>query len=125
MSAFTPKLYLKSNCPFCFKVIMFLTETQQMDQVDIIRIEGNDESEMNLYRQQLAALTGAKASFPTAELTENEYVTDSDAIVAFFAERAGINIDQAEGYQFYLNGLFPTYIARFKELKALQAQLEA
>ena len=125
MSAFTPKLYLKNNCPFCFKVIMFLTETQQMDQVEIISIDGNNDDEMNHYRQTLEALTNTKASFPTAELTENEHITDSDAIVSFFAEKVGIEASQAKGYQFYLNGLFPTYIARFKELKALKEKLEA
>lgn len=125
MSEYTPKLYLKSNCPFCFKVIMFLTETQQMDSVDIIRIEGNDEEEMNRYRQILESITGEKASFPTAMIKENEFMTDSDAIVAFFAEQAGIQIAQAKGYQFYLNGLFPTYIARFKELKALKEQVSS
>ena len=125
MSEFTPKLYLKSNCPFCFKIIMFLTETQQMNQVEIIRIEGNDDNEMNHYRQILEELTGEKASFPTAMLEANEFMTDSDGIVAFFAEKAGISVAEAKGYKFYLDGLFPTYIARFKELKALKEQLNS
>lgn len=123
MSDFVPKLYLKSDCPFCFKLVMFLTETQQLQDVEIIRIEGTDDAAMNQHRQLLEQLTGTKASFPTVELSPNHYVSDSDALVQHFADKVGVDPKQAQGYQYYLGNLFPAYIARFRELKALREKL--
>ena len=120
---FKPVAYLKSDCPFCFKLVMFLAEARLMDKVDLIRIEGSDDGEMNRYRELLQQKTGEKASFPTVEIAEGEFSSDSEGLIELFASRYQIAIDELPGLAYYKESLFPAYIARFKELKALREKL--
>ena len=122
-SSFKPVAYLKSDCPFCFKLVMFLAETGLMDKVELVRIEGTDEAAMNHYRELLQQKTGEKASFPTVQLDEDCYSSDSEGLIQMFADQYQIDVAALPGLAYYKDNLFPAYIARFKELKALRAQV--
>ncbi|WP_221794875.1 hypothetical protein [Oceanobacter mangrovi] len=120
---FKPVAYLKDSCPFCFKLVMFLAEAGLMDKVEIIRIKGDDEAEMNHYHQLLQGKTGATASFPTMELAPGEFSSDSEGLISHFAAEYGVDVATLAGLAYYKDNLFPAYIARFKELKALKEKL--
>ena len=117
---FTPTAYMKSSCPFCFKVIMFLAEAGLMDKLNIVRIETENTEKLEHYREKLQALTGKPASFPTIELTPGQFVSDSDELISYFAEQNGIDPTSLPGLAYYKANLMPAYIANFKALKALK-----
>lgn len=120
---FKPVAYLKDSCPFCFKLVMFLAEAGLMDKVEIIRIKGEDEDQMNHYRTLLKEKTGETASFPTVELEPGKFSSDSEGLIAHFAAQYEVNVDALAGLAYYKENLFPAYIARFKEAKALKEEL--
>ena len=120
---FKPVAYLKDSCPFCFKLVMFMAEAGLMDQIELITIDGNNDEEMNKYRELLQQKTGAAASFPTVELAPGEFSSDSEGLIAHFAEKNGVDVNSLPGLAYYKANLFPAYIARFKELKALKEQM--
>lgn len=121
MSAeFKPVAYLKNSCPFCFKFVMFMAEAGLMDSIKIVRIDGDNEEEMNRYRTLLQEKTGATASFPTVEIEPGQFSSDSEGLIQHFAALKGIDPTTLPGLAYYKENLFPAYIARFKELKALK-----
>lgn len=119
---FTPKAYLKSSCPFCFKLVMFLAEAKLMDKVEIIRIESSDEAALSHYRDLLQKATGKAASFPTVELSPGEFSSDSDGLIDYFGEKYSVELSSLPGLAYYKDNLFPAYLANFRELKALRAE---
>lgn len=117
------KAYLKNSCPFCFKFVMFMAEAGLMDKIEIVCIDGENETEMNHYREFLQKQTGENASFPTVEINPGEYSSDSDGLIDFFANKHGVDAESLPGLAYYKDNLFPAYRARFKEIKELRAKL--
>ncbi len=122
---FTPKLYMKSTCPFCFKVMAFVGETGLTGKFEIITADGNNEEEMNRYRTLLVEQTGAPASFPTVEIAPGEFIADSDEIINYYADKYGIDKKKLFTLPYYLDGPFKQHIALFKENRALKTKLSA
>jgi hypothetical protein len=98
--------YLLTDCPFSFKFLLFISEARLIDQFEIVRCEPNS-SELQLVKQKLSAATGKKATFPTVEIEPNIYKSDSDALVAYYAERNGIDPQLLPAFSFYMKGIFP------------------
>lgn len=118
---FTPVLFLKAGCPFCLKVRLFLLEAGQLDRVALREFVPGTEEETEI--RDLLAPAVEKVSFPTAELTPGAFTTESDAIVAFFAERAGITPGDLPTYQSYLTGVFMNLGALYRENLDLKKRL--
>ncbi|KAA0116690.1 glutathione S-transferase domain-containing protein [Methylobacterium sp. P1-11] len=122
-ATFKPTVYLKTGCPFCLKVRLFLLETGQLDQV-VLRefVPGDDE--VTAIRALLAPVV-EKVTFPTAELTPGRFTTESDAIVAYFAKLAGVDPDALPTYRSYLDGVHKGMQSLFRENLQLKKQAEA
>jgi glutathione S-transferase len=112
-AAFKPTVYLKAGCPFCFKVRLFLLETGQLDRADLREFVPGDAAETSI-RSRLAPAVET-VTFPTAELAPGRFTTESDAIVAHFAERAGVAPDALPTYQAYLGGVFKNLQSLYRE----------
>ncbi|WP_303722460.1 glutathione S-transferase N-terminal domain-containing protein [Malonomonas rubra] len=122
-SILKPKVYMKSTCPFCFKFLLFLSEAGLLEQFEIISADGNDDAEMDKYREFLQEETGQAASFPTVEIAPGEYLADSDVLIDYFAAKHEIDKTSLQTLAYYLQGPFKAQISLFKENRALKEQL--
>jgi glutathione S-transferase len=118
---FTPVLFLKAGCPFCLKVRLFLLEAGELDRVALREFVPGTAEETEI--RELLAPVVEKGSFPTAELTPGSFTTESDAIVAFFAKRAGAAPGDLPTYQSYLTGVFKNLGTLYRENINLKKRL--
>lgn len=118
---FTPTVYLKAGCPFCLKVRLFLLEAGQLDSVVLREFVPGTEGETEI--RGLLDPVVEKVTFPTAELTPSNFTTESDAIVAHFAERAGVEPEALPTYQSYLTGVFKNLGTLYRENMDLKKRL--
>lgn len=117
----TPILYVKQGCPFCFKLRLYLLEADLIDQVSIDEFAVGSEAEQQV-RATLAPHL-EKISFPVAQLSPGQFVADSDALVAHFAQQSGVDPATLPTYQAYIEGPFKTLLALYGENIALKKQL--
>ena len=115
MSDFKPKAWVKTNCPFSFKFRLFMTEAGLLDKIDFVELEPKSAA----YPGQKAALSeqiGKRAIFPMAEIEPGKYLSDSDGMIAHFANIHGIDEAGLPTLAFYRGGLFPTFLEMFEIL---------
>ena len=112
-----PVLFVLPTCPFCLKLRLFLLEAGMLGGVEV-READTPESDAAI-RAELAPHFD-KVTFPTLRLPSGEYLADSDAIIAHFAEPAGINPGSLPTYRAYVHGP----LANMKKLFAENMQLK-
>ena len=112
-SAFTPVLYLKQGCPFCFKLQLFLLECGQLDRFTIREFVPGTPGE-DAVRADLAPHVD-KPTFPVARVAPGEYLKDSDGIIARYAEEASVDPQRLPTFQSYISGLLKTVISLHEE----------
>ena len=112
MPDFKPKAYVKTNCPFSFKVRLFAVEAGLADQIDFVELDvdaaGHAKDKMDLRNR-----IGRAHTFPVAEIADGQFLEDSDALIAHFAKRHGVDETQMAALNFYRNGLFETFLEMF------------
>lgn len=116
----TPTVYLMKGCPFCLKLLIFLLEAELISHVKLV--EASTPEEQSKISDLLKDKTG-KAIFPTVEIAPNQYLSDSDALVAHFAAVAAVDPKSLVVYQNYLNGAFMTVQNLFRENMELKKKL--
>jgi len=117
---FTPTIYVKTGCPYCLKLRIFLLEAGLHDWVAFV--EGQTPEEHEQLAKLLTERVG-KASFPTAEISPGKYLPESDDLVAYFAGVGGVDPKKLPTYQAFVGGLLPRlqqFYREFMELKKLQ-----
>ena len=110
-------LFVLPTCPFCMKLRLFLLEAGMLGGVEV-READTPEREAAM-RTELAPHFD-KVTFPTLRLSPGKYLADSDAIIAHFAEPAGIDPDSLPTYRAYVHGP----LANMKKLYAENMQLK-
>ncbi|NKJ41150.1 glutathione S-transferase N-terminal domain-containing protein [Novosphingobium sp. SG720] len=101
---FRPVLYLMRSCPFCLKVAALLSEVGAFDTVDLRAFWPGDEHEAPI-RAALAPHL-EKITFPALEVEPGRFIADSDAIVALYAQKAGVDPANLPFYQYVMAGPF-------------------
>jgi glutaredoxin len=112
-------LYLKRACPFCLKLRLFLTEAGISDRFAYVVFDDGDETHKALRARMESA--GQEPSFPAAELGEGKLTTGTDALIAHFAEEAGVDPMAMPLVAYYSDGVFKQYVAMFRELRAIKS----
>jgi hypothetical protein len=115
---FKAKAYLLPGCPFCFKFLLFMTETQLLDQIEIVSVDPQD-ADFEQVKSKIGAVTQAKVTFPTVEIEPGNYKSDSDQLIAYYAEKNHVSAEQPV-VSFYKAGLFTHYVNLYKENLALK-----
>ncbi len=116
-----PVLFVKHTCPFCLKVRLFLMEAGLIDQVELREtVTASDEDAL---RTELSVRLG-KASFPTARFGTDDYVTESDDIIARFAALSGIRPENLPTFRAYTDGPFAQLLTLHRENADLRRRLE-
>lgn len=112
MSDFTPTAYVKTNCPFSFKFRLFVTEAGLAGDIRFVALDPDAPTHAK-DKAELAAKVGHAHTFPVVEVESDTYRTDSDDLIALFAELHGIDPANLPTLQFYQTGLFPTFLEMF------------
>lgn len=89
-TSFNPVVYVRTGCPFCLKLRLFLLEARLLDRVTLR--EGQTPKEHRQLADHLTEKLG-KTSFPAAEIAPNEYLGDSNTLVTHFARESGVGFD--------------------------------
>lgn len=115
--SFTPTLYIKTDCPFSFKVMLFLQTANKLHCFNVVEYrQGTDEGEA--IKQTLAEQCGGKASFPTIEISAGDFRSESDDLIKHYGAEYGIDVSTLAIMDLYQRGLFTTYIKMVKKIKA-------
>lgn len=107
--SFTPKVYLKDGCPFSFKFWLFMVEARLGDRIEVIRCNPNDPR-FEAVKEKLAKGLGKQASFPTAEIAPDRYLSDSDSLIEHFATEQGANANELPALAFYEESILPQVV---------------
>lgn len=104
MSTLTEKpiLFVKHTCPFSLKLRLYLLEAGLLDTVSLR--ESRTPAEEDVMKQELAPHL-AKVTYPAARFGD-EYMTESDAIIARFVAEGGRPPEELPTYQAYVDGPF-------------------
>ncbi|MBT2185470.1 glutathione S-transferase N-terminal domain-containing protein [Sphingobium sp. H33] len=121
MADFTPTLYLKDKCPFCFKVRIALVEAGLFDKVNVREFVPGDDEEAAI-RETLAPHF-EKVTFPAAEVAPGKFVADSDGITAQLLATVGKKPEDMTALGAYLRGPFASIMTLYKENSELKKQL--
>lgn len=101
-----PIAYLRTDCPFSFKFLLFISEAKLIDGFEIVKVDPNGK-DFEQTKTKLAQATGKKATFPTVQLEPNTYKSDSDALVAHYAKLNNIDPKTLPAFSFYIAGILP------------------
>jgi len=103
---FTPKAYLKVDCPFSFKFLLFMAEAGLLDRIEVIRCDPHSV-EFEGVKAKLAAATNQPATFPTVEVEPGRYQSDSDQLIEYYAQKDNVAPGDLPALAFYKQGIFP------------------
>jgi hypothetical protein len=101
-----PTAYLRTGCPFSFKLLLFLSEAGLLKDFDVVKCDP-DTREFEGIKAKLTEKTGKKVSFPTVEIEPGVYKSDSDALVKLYAAKHNIDPRTLAAYSFYIESIFP------------------
>ncbi|TCU53606.1 glutathione S-transferase-like protein [Novosphingobium sp. PhB57] len=118
IEAFRPVLYLKSTCPHCLKLRIFLLEAGLLERFDQRIFTQGDDAEAAI-RADLAAHFD-KVTFPAVQYEPGRFMKDSDAIIAHYAAVAGVDVEGLPIFAAYAQGVLPKYMETRRELTALK-----
>lgn len=122
-SDFKPVVYLKNGCPFCFKLRVALLELKMLDDLEIRTFtEGTPEGDE--IRNVLSAKM-SRVMFPTVELSPGKFKSESDELIAYFAELKNVVPENLPTLSAYINGPFKKLMALSKENKALKRAMDS
>lgn len=107
-----PVVYVKHDCPFSFKVRVFLLEAGLLDRV-ILR-EASTPDEERVMRAELTPHI-ARVSYPAARFAADDYLVESDEIVARFADLHDVRTDRLPTFRAYVDGPFPQLMRLYRE----------
>lgn len=112
MADFKPTAYIRTNCPYSFKFLLFVTEAGLHDQFEFVPMNP-ETTEFETRKQEIERRMGRKAVFPVAEIAPDEFLSDSDKLIDHFSENHGINQGAMYALNFYRGGLYPCYLEMF------------
>lgn len=109
MPDFTPTIWVRTTCPYSFKLRLFLTETGLTGTVSFIPMDP-DAPEFRAKKAELDRIAGRPTAFPTAEIAPGEFLSGSDELIRHFAALHGIDEASLPTLAFYRGGLYPAYL---------------
>jgi glutaredoxin 2 len=118
IAPFRPVLFLKSTCPHCLKLRIFLLEAGLLDRFEQCIFTQGDDAEAAI-RAELAPHFD-KVTFPTVQYEPGRFMKDSDAIIAHYAAEAGLDSARLPVFAAYAASVLPKYMEVRKELNALK-----
>jgi hypothetical protein len=106
------KAYVKDQCPFSFKFLVFMAEAGLLDRIEVVRMNAADPS-FDATKKQLSEHLGKAATFPVVEVEPDLYMTDSDRLIDRYAAGAGLTPAAMPVLSFYKETILPQLIELF------------
>lgn len=103
---FRGKAYVKEGCPYSFKFLLFMAEAGLLDSIEIHRCDPNSR-QFDEEKARLTTWLGAKATFPAVETEPGKYLSDSDRLIQFYADRHGVTTERLPVLAFYKETILP------------------
>ena len=101
------RLFLKAGCPFCTKLVVFITAAGLQNKFKPIY-------DCPPVRDYVSAVNDGRCSFPALEMEPNKVVMlESSDIIAMLVEENNINTDALWAYNYFEGGLLRSYGALF------------
>lgn len=119
-----PKAYVLNSCPFCFKLVLFLSETGLLDKLELVVLDP-EADDFGATKQALIERAGKALSFPNIETSPNQFKTETDDIIAMFAQQYDVDVQALPTLDYYQAGLMKKFISLFMENRELKKQLES
>lgn len=107
--AFKPKAYLREGCPFSFKLLLFVAEAGISNQMKLIRCKP-EAPDFEAIKAKLQSGLNAAVTFPTVEVEPDRYLSDSDALIGYFAAKHNIDVQKLPALSFYTQTIFPQLV---------------
>jgi len=101
--AFTPVAYLKQDCPFSFKFLLFVMEAGLLDKIEVEELM-QGEKRMEELRSLLREKLG-EASFPCVQIEKGTYMSETDDLITYFAGKHGKSVESLEVVPFFERGV--------------------
>ncbi len=117
------QLFLKSGCPHCLKLYIFLSETGLSKEYDIEVFE-HGTSRHTAIRIDMEK-SGIKPSFPAVLTHSGIWQTDSENLISQLARDRGNDIENLSLYQYFVRGLYPKYGAMRRENIEMKRTIES
>lgn len=102
------KLYLKQDCPFCCKLIFFITQANLTHMFVPIYDCLVTRNYLKKYNENY--------TFPALQISNNYILFDSDKIIDKLIVNFKINTEKFWAYNYFKDGVFPTYLSLIKYL---------
>ena len=118
---FRPILFLLHQCPFCLKLMIYLTEAGLIDRFDLVVFESGSAEQLQV-RDRLSPHFD-QLSFPVAEVAPGDFRKDSDALIAYFADQGGADPATLTLLPYYDTGVKSHVISLFLENRDLKRKL--
>ena len=115
-TAFKPTVYIKTGCPFSFKFLIFITEAKILDQFQIIEVNPAAEGNLQI-REKLEVAMGRKPSFPTVETAHDQYMSDSNELINYYAKQFQIAVEDLRVLDIYERSIFSNYLRMVRKIK--------
>jgi hypothetical protein len=112
-------VYLKHECPWSLRFLVFLTEAGLLSQFQVVRYVP-DAPGADAIRALLEAVTGKAPAYPTVERPDGTFVSDSGALIEAYAAAHGIDRDRLVALDLYERGVLVAQVRMFQELRALR-----
>ena len=101
------RLFLKAGCPFCTKLVVFITAAGLQDKFKPIY-------DCPPVREYVAAVNDGKCTFPAMELEPEKVVMLETAdIIAKLAEENNVDMNTLWAYNYFEGGMLRSYSALF------------
>jgi hypothetical protein len=110
---FRAKAYVREKCPFSFKFLVFMSEADLLDRIEIVRMNPADPG-FDAEKEKLSKHLGKAATFPVVEVERGQYMADSDHLIDRYASQAGLKPDAMPVLSFYKETIFPQLIELFQ-----------
>lgn len=107
---FTPTIYMKKGCPFCFKLRLALLEANLLRGVEITEFE-EGSAELAEFKEQ-HSFGSEPVSFPVAEIKYERFLQGADELIDHFMRPKNIDPDSLPTLQAYIHGPFATLSVR-------------
>lgn len=118
---FRPTLYLNHRCPFCLKLVMYLSNAGLLDRFDMDVFEPGSEDEQRI--RGLLSPHFEKVTFPAAQVAPGEYMKETDDLIARFEKDAPVKASELPLMDYYTSGVLQQIKDLFMENMALKKQL--
>lgn len=107
---FTPLIYMKKGCPFCFKLRLALLEANLLHGVELKEF-GEGSAELAEFKKEHSSRY-ERVSFPIAEIENERFLQGSDELIDHLLSPKNIDPASLPTLQAYIHGPFALLSSR-------------